>query len=146
MHSDLLVNMGGSRNNKLTKYYQNKNRFEKYNDTPISLPNYEQIESRNERYCPYCQIKLSRLLDSSGLNPSWYCSKCVIDYPDKSETKSESYLSTPRKSNNENPAVSYAPEPTIGKKPIEYKGGFSQLAKQGRRITYYHDEEGTRTG
>jgi hypothetical protein len=86
-------------------------------------------------------------MDSSGLNPSWYCSKCVIDYPDKTETKSESYLSTPQKSNDSNPLASTAfKEPTVGREPIEYKGGFSQLAKQGRRITYYHDEEGTRTG
>jgi hypothetical protein len=131
----------GAREIDTTKYYQEKNRFQKDNDTPISLPNYEQIDSRNERYCPYCQLKLSRLIDSSGLNPSWYCSKCVIDYPDKTETKSESYLSTPQKSNNQNPlATTKFKEPTIDRQPVEPGGTFAVLKSKGLRITNYKQE------
>jgi hypothetical protein len=142
MHLDSQQNTSGWRGEiYLTKYYQDKNRFRKDDDTPISLRDYSQIDSHNERYCPYCQLKLSRLIDSSGLNPSWYCSKCVIDYPDKTETKSRSSLSTPQqKSNNENPAVAYAPDPTVGKKPVEPKGTFATLKSRGIRITSYKEE------
>jgi hypothetical protein len=128
----------------LTKYYSDKNKFRINNDTPISIPNYEQIErdSHEERFCPYCQFKLSRLIDSSGCNPSFYCSKCTIEYPDKSETKSKSGLSTPQKSNNERPAVSYAPEPTLGKKKTEIKGGLAELQKRGIKVTSYTESKG----
>jgi hypothetical protein len=107
---------------------------------PISVRDYTQIEDHNERYCPYCQLKLSRLIDSSGLNPSWYCSKCTISYPDKSDTKSKSSLSTPRKSNNDNPLASTKfREPTVGKEPMEPKGSFAALKAKGIRITNYKD-------
>jgi hypothetical protein len=125
----------------MTKYYNDRNKFRIDNDTPISLPNYEQIEidSHTERFCPYCQFKLSRIIDSSGMNPNWYCSKCVINYPDKSETKSKSHLSTPQqKSNNERPAVAFTPEPELKRKKVEVKGGLAELAKRGSiKITHY---------
>jgi hypothetical protein len=123
----------------LTKYYDNRNRGIPNQDLPISIPDYTNIESREERFCPYCNIKLSRLIDSSGLNPSWYCGKCVIEYPEKSETKSTSRLSTPQqKSNNERPAVSYAPEPGLVRKKTQVKGGLAELAKRGSiKITHY---------
>jgi hypothetical protein len=125
----------------MTKYYQDKNRFEKDNDTPISIRDYTQIEDRNERYCPYCSLKLSRLIDSSGLNPSWYCSKCIISYPDKSDTKSKSSLSTPRKSNNDNPLASTKfKEPTVGHGPRTIKGGLKTLTESGRiKVTSYQE-------
>jgi hypothetical protein len=112
--------------------------------TPISLPNYEQIEaSRNERFCPYCSLRLSRLLDSSGLNPSWYCSKCTIDYPDKTDTKSKSSLSTPRKSNNDNPLASTKfKEPIVGREPTEIKGGLKALQQKGVKVTSYTEGRG----
>jgi hypothetical protein len=129
----------------LTKYYSDKNKFRINNDTPISVPNYEQIErdSREERFCPYCQFKLSRFIDSSGSNPSFYCSKCTIEYPDKSETKSKSRLNTPQKSNNENPRVAYPPEVESKRKKTEVKGGLAELAKRGSiRITHYTESKG----
>jgi ribosomal protein L37AE/L43A len=112
---------------------------------PISLPNYEQIaiDSREERYCPYCDLRLSRIIDSSGMNPNWYCSKCVINYPNKAEAKSKSRLSTPQKSNSERPAVSYPPEPSIGRKKTEIKGGLKALSEKGSiRITSYSESKG----
>jgi hypothetical protein len=51
-------------------------------------------------------------------------------------------MSTPRKSNNENPAVAYPPEPTIGRQPVEPIGKFAVLRSKGMRITNYK-EEGT---
>jgi hypothetical protein len=126
----------------LTKYYQKKTRFNKDADTPISLPNYEQMDSHKELYCPYCQLRLSKLQDRSGGNVSYYCGKCVIEYPDQSEVKSKSHVSTPRKSNNENPAVAYAPEPTIGKKPDELPGAFKVLRDKGMRFTSYTESKG----
>jgi hypothetical protein len=124
----------------LTKYNDNRNKGIPNPDLPISVPNYEQIaiDSREERYCPYCQLRLSRLIDSSGMNPNWYCSKCVINYPDKSEVKSKSRLSTPQKSNNENPRIAYTPEVELKRKKTEVKGGLAEIAKRGSiRITSY---------
>jgi hypothetical protein len=140
MHSDSLVStLDWRRDNQLTKYYSDKNKFRIDNDTPLSLPNYEQteIDSHTERFCPYCQFKLSRIIDSSGMNPNWYCSKCAINYPDTSEVKSKSRLSTPQKSNNENPRVSYLPEPGLGRKKTEIKGGLAELQKRGIKVTSY---------
>jgi hypothetical protein len=125
----------------MTKYFADKNKFERDNDTPISVRDYTQIESRNERYCPYCQLKLSRLIDNSGLNPSWYCGKCVIEYPDKSETKSKSHLST-QKPSSERPAVSYAPEPQLPKRDHTIKGSFLELQKRGFKIKNYTESKG----
>jgi hypothetical protein len=127
----------------MTKYTDSRNR-EISADTgvPISLPNYEQIESRKEFYCPYCQLKLSRLTDRSGLSQSWYCPKCVIDYPDQSKVKSRSSLSTPQKSNNENPAVAYPPEPGLRSKKIEIKGGLKSLQQKGVKVTSYVEGKG----
>ena len=113
----------------------------KEDDTPISLHNYEQIDSRTEHYCPFCQLKLSRLVDRSGLNPSYYCSKCVIEYPDESDVKSKSYMLTPQKF-NPTPYTAYAPEPELGKKKTEIKDGLAELQKRGVRITSYKESRG----
>jgi hypothetical protein len=127
----------------MTKYNDSKNRGIPNSDLPISLPNYDNIYSKEEHYCPYCSLKLSRLIDSSGNNPSLYCSKCTIEYPDKTETKSKSRVNTPQKSNNERPAVSYPPEPGLGRKKTEVKGGLAELAKRGSiRITSYSESKG----
>lgn len=64
-------------------------------------------------------------------------------YPDKSEAKSKSHLSTPQKSNNENPRVAYPPEPSIGRKKKEIKGGLKALSERGSiRITSYTESKG----
>jgi ribosomal protein L37AE/L43A len=125
----------------LTKYYSDKNKFRIDNDTPISIPNYERIETdaHTETFCPYCQFKLSRLIDSSGMNPSWYCGKCTIEYPDKAEVKSKSRLSTPQKSNNESPAVAFPPEVELKRKKVTIKGGLAELQKRGIKITSYSE-------
>lgn len=126
----------------MTKYYDNRNYGYRYTerDTPIvASGDYEQMDSRKEHYCPYCQLKLSRLMDSSGQNPSLYCSKCIIEYPDKSEVKSKSHLSTPQKSNNENPAVAYPPEPGLRRKKNEPRGTFKLLQDRGEKISNYHE-------
>lgn len=127
----------------MTKYYSDKNRGTPIDTgAPISLTNYDNIDSREERYCPYCNIRLSRLIDSSGLNPSWYCGKCVIEYLDKSEVKSKSRLNTPQKSNSERPAVSYAHEPSLPKKDHSIKGALAELQKRGLKITNYTESKG----
>jgi hypothetical protein len=139
MPSDLLASIFIWRSdNQLTKYNDNRNRgIPKDTGVPISLPNYEQIEidSHKEFYCSYCNLRLSKLQDRSGLSPSWYCSKCVIEYPDKSEAKSKSHLLTPQKSNNENPRIAYPLEPTIGKKKKELTGSFKVLRDKGMKFT-----------
>jgi Zn-finger nucleic acid-binding protein len=129
----------------MTKYTNERNRWApRDTGTPISLPNYEEIESRKEFFCPYCQLKLSRLVDSSGQNThAFYCPKCTIEYPDQSEVKSKSSLSTPRqKSNNENPAVSYAPEVELKRKKTKVRGGLAELQKRGIKVTSYTESKG----
>jgi hypothetical protein len=130
----------------MTKYYNDKTKGTPVDTgAPLSLPNYEQIaiDSREERYCPYCSLRLSKLIDSSGMNPNWYCSKCVINYPTKSESKSKSHLSTPQKSNNENPRVAFPPEPSLSRKKTEIKGGLAELARKGSiKITSYTESKG----
>jgi hypothetical protein len=130
-----------------TKYFNEQNRnkgisHDNSYDTPITTTDYTQYESRNvTRYCPYCQVSLSRLIDSSGLNPSWYCSRCVIEYPDKTKVKSKSRLATTEQSNNnDNPLTSYSPERTLGKDKPDYQGGFKVLSQKGTiRITDYKE-------
>jgi hypothetical protein len=51
----------------MTKYNDSRNRWTPIDTgTPISLPNYEQIDSHEEFFCPYCQRLLGRLTDRSG--------------------------------------------------------------------------------
>ena len=125
----------------MTKYTDSHNYSVKNPDIPISLPDYTRIESDSvDHYCRYCQFKLSRLIDSSGQNPSLYCSKCLIEYPDKTEVKTKSRLSTPSKSNADDPSVSYAVEPQLRRKKTEPKGTFKALKDKGIRITNYSEK------
>ena len=48
---------------------------------------------------------------------------CSIEYPEESEIKSKSHLSTPQRSNNQNPYVAYPPEPELKRKKTKIKGG-----------------------
>jgi hypothetical protein len=133
----------------MTKYFDSQNRnkgiHDNSYDSPISIPDYIQMESSNvTRYCPYCHVSLSRLIDSSGLNPSWYCSRCVIEYPDKTKVKTKSHLATTEQSNNnDNPSVSYAPEVGLRKKDREIKGGLKKISERsGVRVTSYKEGKG----
>ena len=124
----------------MTKYLESRNKGIRDDDTPISLPNYRQMENRTANHCcPFCHYKLSRILDSSGINPNYYCSKCSIEYPDASDTKSKSHISTPAKSNDDNPLSSKMPEPTLEGKKTEIKGGLAELHKRGIKITSYNE-------
>jgi hypothetical protein len=98
------------------------------------------IDSREEHYCPCCQLRLSRLIDSSGLNTSYYCNHCSIEVlPSITEVRSKSKIVTPE-GPVESPFVSYPPEPSIGRQPVEPKGLFKFLRDRGMRITNYKDE------
>ena len=91
------------------------------------------IDSREEHYCPCCQLRLSRLIDSSGLNTSYYCNHCSIEViPSLTEVRSASKLVTPE-GPVESPSVSYPPE---------IKGGLAELKKRGIRITSYKEGKG----
>jgi hypothetical protein len=126
----------------LTKYYSDSHKYEPRDDLPISVTNYENIDNRADRWCPYCRCRLMRILDYSGRNPNWYCSRCSINYDNPSDTKSQSYLGIPAKSNDSSPAVSYPPEPSIGKQPVEPKGGFAALKARGLKIINYKEGVG----
>jgi hypothetical protein len=76
---------------------------------------------------------------TSGQNPSLYCAKCVIEFPDKSEVKSKSRLSIPLSFNNDNPIVSFAPEPGLKEKQKEPRGTFKVLRDRGIKIVNYQE-------
>src|SRR5215203_274879 len=95
--------------------------------------------------CSWCQCGLIRLVDRSGLNPSYYCNRCSISYdPDQTEIRKKSKLGTQREEIE--PAVTsigFTPDVAL-RKPVELRGGFAQLAKKGTiRFTSYHTTEKT---
>jgi hypothetical protein len=48
----------------------------------------------------------------------------------------------PDDNNNQNPVVLYPPEPELGKKKTEIKGGLAELQKRGIKITSYTESKG----
>ena len=107
----------------MTKFNDSTYKGIRKEETPISLQNYENKDSRKEFYYPYCQMRLSKLQGRSGENVSYNCGTCSIEYPEESEIKSKSHLSTPQRSNNQNPYVAYPPEPELKRKKTKIKDG-----------------------
>lgn len=123
--------------------YTDKRRVRKDDDTPISLPNYEEQEANESRtyYCKNCQRALTKLIDSSGQNPSWFCNNCTMEViPSITELRAISKVETPQGFNlNQEAYVSYTPEPSIGRGPVKPQGVFSELQKKGIKITDYNE-------
>jgi hypothetical protein len=100
---------------KSTKWHDTNQKINKDPiDCPISLPNYEQMESRRtkEFCCRWCNHLLYRILDSSGQNPALYCNDCAISYDTEEDTndlRSKSKLEPSH--HNVEPSVSYPPDP-----------------------------------
>jgi hypothetical protein len=93
-----------------------------------------------EHSCPWCSRVLIKLIDSGGQNPRLFCTACKIEHLPE-ETRKKSKLGTQRK--EVEPAVtSVGVVPDLTKKPVEMRGGFTQLAKKGIiRFIYYHTTE-----
>jgi DNA-directed RNA polymerase subunit RPC12/RpoP len=126
----------------LTRYYSDKHKFKQDKDTPISVRDYTNDDEDKTYYCNNCQRNLSKLIDSSGQNPSYYCNHCSIEIiPSLTEVRSKSKWDVPE-GPIEHPSVSYPPEPTIGRTPVEPKGTFKMLRDRGMKIKNYKEEKG----
>jgi hypothetical protein len=126
--------------NRLTDYYNKRNKWRTDKDTPISVRNYENDEPKTY-YCNTCNRTLNKLIDSSGENPAYFCNTCRTEViPSLTEVRSKSKIVTPD-GPIEQPSVSTKfPEPTIGRQPAEPKGLFKFLRDRGMKITNYRDE------
>jgi hypothetical protein len=62
-------------------------------------------------------------------------------YPDKTEVKTKSRLSTAQQdnNNNEDPSVAYPPEAQLNRKKNEPRGSFRRLQERGIKITNYQE-------
>lgn len=126
----------------MTRYYDERNKFNTKKDTPISVRDYTNADELKTYYCSYCQRNLVKLIDSSLQNISYYCQNCSISVnPEEIDVRSDSPLIT-SDGPIETPAVSYPPEPTLGKKKVEIKGGLAELQKRGIKITSYTEGKG----
>jgi hypothetical protein len=127
----------------MTRYFNEKNKFNKDDDSIISVRNYQEDTGSKTYYCNYCQRNLVELTDRSGLSPSWYCPNCSIEVdPSLTEVRSKSPLSVPEGPPEHPLATTKFVEPTVGKKPVEPKGAFAALKAKGIKITSYKEEKG----
>jgi hypothetical protein len=87
---------------------------------------------------------LSKLIDSSRENPSYYCTHCHIPFePSESQIRKKSKLGTQRK--EVDPAVtSIQTDPSKEveiRHTVPLRGGFEALSKKGMRFTSYSTTE-----
>jgi hypothetical protein len=109
-------------------------------DTPVTIASSSYEISNEERiyYCN-CNRRLDIMNKAEG---EYFCTHCSISYyPEHQQVRSSSRL-VAHEGPNENPCVSYSPEPTIDKPPIEVKGGLKVLKDKGIKITNYSENEG----
>jgi hypothetical protein len=119
-------------------------------------PNKDKVVVSSEQYegkdnmvyiCSWCSCTLSKLIDSSGQNPSLYCSRCQMSFdPEYDNLRHESKITIPNE-DIEPAAVSLqytadlTDEVSIRHTP-EMRGGFAQLAKKGTiKFTSYNTTE-----
>jgi ribosomal protein L37AE/L43A len=122
-----------------TKYYSDKNPWNKPTDTPITLGEEEwYAESRPTYICDFCHHTLIKLSDRSGINISWYCNNCNTEYDPETELRSKTPL-TMAEGPVTNPSVSYAPERTIKRRKTEPRGSFKVLRERGVNIVNYKE-------
>jgi hypothetical protein len=98
-------------------------------------------DSPPEYSCSWCNRILSRLIDSSGENPSLYCGYCKISFePSETPIRKKSKLGMQR--NEVEPAVASVgavPDVSIRREP-ELRGAFAAMAKKGTiRFTSYQE-------
>jgi hypothetical protein len=124
----------------LTKYFAEKNRFNRNDDTPISTGSEWTRADRPSYICPYCSRTLNRLTDRHGLSPSYYCNFCRIESrPENTDLRSKSSIE-PQKGGEDNPLASTKfKERTVGREPVEIKGGLAELQRRGMKITSYSE-------
>jgi hypothetical protein len=129
----------------MTKYYEDRNKGRKQDDTPISLRNYQDTYEDRTLICSFCNRTMQRLFDASKLNPSWYCSFCNTETnsEEADNLRTRPRLQMPEGVNTTPYATTKFPEPGLGRKKTEVKGGLAELAKKGSiRITSYSEGKG----
>lgn len=132
----------------MTKYTSKNNRQPDNDIVVVGDREYNQDVQR-EYICKYCQKTMSKLIDSSGLNPSWYCSSCSISMipQEVEQLRSKSKLKTPD-GPVEYPSVSYPLEYTLEKNKAELSGVFKSMQEKGLKVKdvkeYYPKSRGTR--
>jgi hypothetical protein len=102
-------------------------------------------EDNPEFSCSWCNRILSRLIDSSGENPSLYCGYCKISFdPSETQVRKKSKLGTQREEIEPAAAsiqIDQSKSVEIRHEP-ELRGGFAALAKKGTiRFTSYNTSE-----
>jgi hypothetical protein len=100
-------------------------------------------EEKPEYLCSFCNVKLGRLRDRSGNNPSYYCTRCNVGFdPELEHLQKEPSLDMP--DDDIEPAITsidVRPDVSIRHEP-ELRGGFSELAKKGTiKFTSYNTNE-----
>jgi hypothetical protein len=131
----------------MTKWYGNKFRTYANADPNAYIPIIVSNESFSGDYhrtytCDTCHSILTRLIDSSGNNISFYCSKCNIYSYIEEDLKTKSKFKT-KEGPIEEPAASLAPEPTLKRKKKEIKGGLAEIAKRASvNILSYKEGKG----
>jgi hypothetical protein len=129
----------------MTKY-SDSNHFASFNvNSDIAVVGEEQIGQQEKRkkefICEFCRCTLSKLVDSSGKNVSYYCNRCNTSTYDTDELRSQSYLEM-SEGPVEDPSISYAPEPELSRKKKGVKGGLKALQDKGIKITSYTEGKG----
>jgi hypothetical protein len=142
-HSGYHYKLIGERTN-LTKYHDSKHFSSFKNDVAIvGEEQVQEIENKNgkEFICEFCRCVLTKLVDASGENVSYYCNRCSMTTYDTNELRSQSYLEM-SDGPVEEPSISYAPEKKIERKKKEIKGGLAELEKRGVHVTSYKEGKG----
>jgi hypothetical protein len=125
----------------MTKYYQDRHKFDKNSDTPISVRDYQNTYEDRTLICSFCNRTMQRLWDPSRENPSWFCSACQIETSSEEadNLRTRSRLQMPEGVNTTPYASTKFPDISVGKKPIEPRGTFAALQRRGIKITNYED-------
>jgi hypothetical protein len=118
---------------------KSKSKLSKFDGVTIG-DEYSGNDERPIFICNVCNCNLIPIIDSSGQNPSYYCNRCSIEYPETENLRKESKIIVPDR--NIEPAVATTPnipdisirhEPTL-------KDGALALSKKGTiRFTRYED-------
>jgi hypothetical protein len=83
---------------------------------------------------------LSKLQDRSGLNQSYYCTTCQVEYDPETELRSKTPL-TMSEGPTKNPSIAYAPEAQLKRRKNEPRGSFKVLKDRGMNITNYSEKK-----
>jgi hypothetical protein len=101
-------------------------------------------DSPPEYSCSWCNRTLSKLIDSGGQNPCYYCNYCQMSFePSETQIRKKSKLGTQRE--EVEPAVASIQTDITKEVEIRHvppiRGSFAELQKKGLKITDYRTTE-----